>query len=70
MNRTSAEQGIVIEAPQIADVPINGRNWATLMTLAPGAINSGSGSQRDIRFNGHSFDDSNFMFDGIDTSGI
>ncbi len=70
LNRTSAEQGIVIEAPQIADIPVNGRNWATLMTLAPGAINSGSGSQRDIRFNGHSLDDSNFTFDGIDTSGV
>ncbi len=70
LNRTSAEEGIVIEAPQIADIPLNGRNWATLMTLAPGAVNSGGGQQRDIRFNGHSLDDSNFTFDGIDTSGV
>ena len=70
LNRTSAEQGINIEAPQIADIPINGRNWATLMTLAPGAVNAGGGQQRDIRFNGHSLDDSNFTFDGIDTSGV
>ena len=70
LNRTSAEQGIVIEAPQIADIPLNGRNWATLMTLAPGAVNAGGGQQRDIRFNGHSLDDSNFTFDGIDVSGV
>ena len=70
LNRTSAEQGINIEAPQIADIPLNGRNWATLMTLAPGAVNAGGGQQRDIRFNGHSLDDSNFTFDGIDTSGV
>jgi Carboxypeptidase regulatory-like domain/TonB dependent receptor len=70
LNRTSAEQGITIEAPQIADIPLNGRNWATLMTLAPGAVNAGPGQQRDIRFNGHSLDDSNFSFDGIDVSGV
>jgi hypothetical protein len=70
LNRTNAEIGGVIEAPQIREIPIDGRNWATLMTLAPGAINTGDGAQRSIRFNGHSLDDSNFMFDGIDTSGV
>ncbi len=70
LNRTTAEQGIVIESPQIADIPLNGRNWATLMILAPGAVNAGGGQQRDIRFNGHSLDDSNFTFDGIDISGV
>ncbi|HEY1950761.1 MAG TPA: carboxypeptidase regulatory-like domain-containing protein [Bryobacteraceae bacterium] len=70
LNRSNAEIDGVIEAPQIRDIPINGRNWATLMTLAPGAINTGGGTQRDIRFAGHSLDDSNFTFDGIDTSGI
>jgi hypothetical protein len=70
LNRTNGEIGGVIEAPQIREIPIDGRNWATLMTLAPGAINTGDGAQRSIRFNGHSLDDSNFTFDGIDTSGI
>ena len=40
------------------------------MTLAPGAINYGAYDQRSIRFSGHSLDDSNFAFDGIDTSGV
>ncbi len=70
LNRTNAEIGGVIESPQIEEIPLNGRNWATLMTLAPGAVNTGDGGQRSIRFNGHSLDDSNFTFDGIDTSGI
>jgi hypothetical protein len=70
LNQTSAEVGGVIEATQINEIPLSGRNWATLMTLAPGAINYGGGSQRDIRFNGHSLDDNNFTFDGIDTTGI
>ena len=67
---SNAEIGGVVEAPQIREIPIDGRNWATLMTLAPGAINTGDGAQRSIRFNGHSLDDSNFTFDGIDTSGV
>ena len=70
LNRTNAEVDGVIEAPQIREIPLNGRNWATLMTLVPGAINTGNGGQRSIRFNGHSLDDSNFTFDGIDTSGV
>jgi hypothetical protein len=37
LNRSNAEVAGVIEAPQIREIPLNGRNWATLMTLAPGA---------------------------------
>src|SRR5262249_18734339 len=66
----SAEVGVVIDADQIRETPINGRSFATLMMLAPGAINAGGGTERDIRFNGHSRDDNNFTFDGIDASGI
>ena len=70
LNRTSAEVGQVIESEQISEIPVSGRNWASLMLLAPGAINYGGGAQRDICFNGHSLDDSNFTFDGVDTSGV
>ena len=70
VNRTSAEVGGVIETPQITELPVSGRNWASLSLLAPGAINYGDGAQRSIRFSGHSLDDSNFTFDGIDTSGV
>jgi hypothetical protein len=70
LNRTSAEVGGLIEAAQIKEIPVSGRNWASLMLLAPGAVNFGDGAQRSIQFNGHALDDSNFVFDGIDTSGI
>ena len=70
LNRTNAEVGGVIESPQIKEIPVSGRNWASLMILAPGAINYGDGSQRNIRFAGHSLDDNNFTFDGIDTTGV
>jgi len=70
LERSSAEVSGVIEAAQIKEIPVSGRNWASLMALVPGAINYGDGAQRSIRFNGHSLDDSNFTFDGIDTSGV
>ncbi|MEO8053110.1 MAG: TonB-dependent receptor [Acidobacteriota bacterium] len=70
VNQTNAEIGGVIEAPQIKELPVSGRNWASLMLLAPGAINYGDGAQRSIRFAGHSLDDSNFTFDGVDSSGV
>ncbi|MGD0773970.1 MAG: TonB-dependent receptor, partial [Candidatus Solibacter sp.] len=70
LNRTSAEVGGLVEAAQIKEIPVSGRNWASLMLLAPGAVNFGDGAQRSIQFNGHSLDDSNFVFDGIDTSGV
>jgi hypothetical protein len=70
LNRSSAEVGTVIDSAQIREIPVNGRSFATLMMLAPGAINAGGGTERDIRFNGRSRDDNNFTFDGIDASGI
>ena len=70
LDRTNAEVGGVIESPQIKEIPVSGRNWASLMLLAPGAINYGDGAQRAIRFSGHSLDDSNFTFDGVDASGV
>src|SRR5215510_1230151 len=70
LNRSSAEVGGLVDAEQIKAITISGRNWASLMLLVPGAINYGDGAQRAIRFSGHSLDDSNFTFDGVDTSGV
>jgi hypothetical protein len=73
LNRVAAEIGGVIGAQQVRSIPLNGRNWADLMALAPGAIDSGSGGgsdQRNIRFSGRSRDDNNYTFDGIDNSGV
>ncbi len=71
LNRSNAEVGVVIEAEQVKDIPLDGRNWAGLMALAPGAIDAGnSDATHSIRFNGKSLDDVNYTFDGIDASGV
>ena len=41
LEQSNAQIDAVIETQQLRNIPINGRNWASLMTLAPGAINVG-----------------------------
>jgi hypothetical protein len=69
-DRSSAEASTVIDADQIADLPNNGRDWASFTLLAPFAQDDGGGDQRTIRFAGRARDDNNFSFDGIDAGGI
>ena len=70
LNRDDAAIGGVITERQIENLPINGRNWAALELLVPGAINSGSGNQLTIRFAGRGIDDNKVTFDGLDATGI
>ena len=68
--QANAELGIVIEQKQISSLPLNGRNWTALMALAPGATNTGDGSQNTVRVNGRGRDENNFTFDGVDATGV
>ncbi len=70
LDKDDAAVGGVIEPEQIQNLPINGRNWAALELLVPGAINSGSGNQLTIRFAGRGIDDNKVTFDGVDATGI
>jgi hypothetical protein len=69
-DRSSAEATTVISADQIANLPNNGRDWASFTLLAPFAQDDGGGDQRTIRFAGRARDDNNFQFDGVDAGGI
>jgi hypothetical protein len=68
--RSSAEASTVIRTDQIANLPNNGRDWASFTLLAPFAQDDGGGDQRTIRFAGRARDDNNFQFDGVDAGGI
>lgn len=70
IDQTTADIGSVVESRQIKDIPINGRNWSFLMALAPGAINSGDGTQNSIRFFGRYRDENMWTYDGVDATGI
>jgi hypothetical protein len=68
--RSSAEASTVISTDQIANLPNNGRDWASFTLVAPFAQDDGGGDQRTIRFAGRARDDNNFQFDGVDAGGI
>lgn len=70
LQTNTAEIGAVIQNQQIKDLPLNGRNVASLLALVPGAIDSGGGTLSTIRFAGRGTDDTNFRLDGVDATGI
>jgi hypothetical protein len=67
---STAAVGEVILPQQIANLPVNGRNWTALLALVPGAMDSGGANQQSVRFAGRGNDDNNFRFDGVDATGI
>lgn len=69
-DRSTAEASTVIRTDQIANLPNNGRDWASFTLLAPFAQDDGGGDQRTIRFAGRARDDNNFQIDGVDAGGI
>jgi Carboxypeptidase regulatory-like domain len=43
LDSNNAELATVIQSQQLEDIPINGHDWAQLMTLSAGAVNFGAG---------------------------
>ena len=70
LDKVDAVVGSPIEQKLVDELPVNGRNWATLTSLVPGAIDNGAGDQRTIRFAGHGLDDNNLTLDGVDATAV
>jgi hypothetical protein len=70
LNQTTVELGGRVEPEQLDQLPLNGRNWSSLMALTPGAIDTGGSNQRSTRYVGRALDEINFTFDGVDATGI
>jgi Carboxypeptidase regulatory-like domain len=70
LDKSDAAVGTAIEREQTQELPLNGRNFASLTALTPGAIDNGSNDQRTIRFAGHGLDDNNITLDGVDATAI
>ena len=68
--KNSAAVGATFNNTQISELPINGRNWGGLMTLTPGAIDTGAGNGASVRFFGQGGDDNNFRIDGVDATSV
>src|SRR5207244_13026016 len=70
LEETSPELSGVIKKQEIEALPVNGRNWASLLLLAPGAVDDGGGDQRTSRFAGRGRGDNNYTMAGVDDTGI
>jgi hypothetical protein len=70
LDKSDAAIGTAIEREQTQELPLNGRNFASLTALTPGAIDNGANDQRTIRFAGHGLDDNNITLDGVDATAI
>ncbi len=70
IDQASAAVGTRMQHEQISELPLNGRNWASMLPLIAGAVDPGTSDQRSVRFAGHGRDDNNFTLDGVDAGGI
>jgi len=64
VNTQTVTGGVVIKNQQVLEMPLNGRNFATLIQLEPGIVLTGGG----IFFNGLTRDAVNITVDGTDAS--
>ena len=63
---SSAKIGVNVSPEELVNLPVNGRNFANLMTLAPGATSDGNGGWASVRFNGKSNQQNYLNYDGVD----
>ena len=66
LNTSSARIGVNVSPEELTSLPVNGRNFANLMTLATGATTDGNGGWASIRFNGKSNQQNYLNYDGVD----
>jgi hypothetical protein len=66
IDTTSAKLGVNVSPEELINLPVNGRNFANLMTLAPGATSDGNGGWASVRFNGKSNQQNYLNYDGVD----
>jgi len=66
LDTTSARLGVNVSPAELQSLPVNGRNFANLMTLATGATTDGNGGWASVRFNGKSNQQNYLNYDGVD----
>ncbi|HTV01336.1 MAG TPA: carboxypeptidase-like regulatory domain-containing protein, partial [Luteitalea sp.] len=65
LDASSAKIGVNVTPEEVDNLPVNGRNFANLMTLSPGATTDGNGGWSSIRFNGKSNQQNYLNYDGV-----
>jgi len=70
INTASASMSVNVNPREVAELPLNGRQVSQLYLQAPGAVNSGSGTFGDIRFNARAVEQNIIRYDGIEGTAI
>jgi hypothetical protein len=70
LTRTEAAVNSITPSTQLDNLPVNGRNWQSLMALTPGAVDAANGSNGAVRFFATGVDDVNYRVDGVDATSI
>jgi outer membrane receptor protein involved in Fe transport len=68
--QTDSSMNSVISSEKLNSLPVNGRNWQSLMALTPGAVDGANGSNTGVRFFATGGDDVNYRVDGVDATSI
>ena len=70
IDQSSNRMGVNITAREVAELPVNGRNYSQLYLNAPGAVNVGTGNFNELRFNGRSNQQNQTKLDGVESTAI
>ena len=70
LETSSAAVSANVNAREVAQLPLNGRQLSQLYLLAPGAQTAGGGSFDNIRFSGRANQENAVRFDGVEASSI
>lgn len=70
IDTSSATMGVNVNSREVQSLPLNGRQVSQLYLQAPGALNSGSGTFGDIRFNGRATEQNIVRYDGIEGTAV
>src|SRR5262249_5467387 len=70
VDTSSASIGANVNAREVANMPINGRQLSQLYLMAPGSTTAGGGSYDNIRFNGRSNQSNEIRYDGIEGTSV
>lgn len=70
VNISSASMSANVNPREVGGLPLNGRQVSQLYLQAPGAVNSGSGTFGDIRFNARAVEQNIVRYDGIEGTAV
>ena len=67
---STTQLGTIVDAKQIVDLPLLGRNWVQLQQLAPGVVSSSDRFGTNYATNGSESQQNSFLINGADTMDI